>query len=183
MAEDTTRTLDEFVTAIGDGLDELAIPGPRPDRRTVRYYATAGLLDRPRLAGREARYDEHQLWQVLALKRLQAEGVRLGAIAPRLAGRDTAALQTIARDRTPLATAPVEIAPIDPTPGAPTDGTPVPTGPVTQVRIPLAAGIALVVDQSDTPRPPNATETAALTRAAAPLLDLLAHLGLRKESR
>ncbi|WP_051215494.1 MerR family transcriptional regulator [Granulicoccus phenolivorans] len=179
MSDSTTRTLDEFVTAIGAGLDELGIPGPRPDRRTVRYYATAGLVDRPRLAGREARYDEHQLWQVLALKRLQAEGVRLGAIADRLAGRDTAALTALARgDGIPAAGPPVAT---DPHPGP--DGTSQLPAAVTQVRIPLAPGVALVVDRDGTTDPINPTEAAALTRAAAPLLTLLTSLGLRKDPR
>ena len=41
-----------------------------PDARTVRYYTTLGLLDRPRIEGRQARYGERHVLQLLAIKAL-----------------------------------------------------------------------------------------------------------------
>src|SRR6266481_996794 len=36
-----------------------------PDARTVRYYTTLGLLDRPKIEGRQARYGERHVLQLL----------------------------------------------------------------------------------------------------------------------
>jgi DNA-binding transcriptional MerR regulator len=65
-----------------------ALPAPRngqvraiPDDRTVRYYATIGLLDRPStMRGRTALYGKKHVAQVVAIKRLQAMGRSLSEI-------------------------------------------------------------------------------------------------------
>ena len=44
-----------------------------PDRRTIRYYTTLGLIDRPALRGRTALYGRRHLLQLVAIKRLQAQ--------------------------------------------------------------------------------------------------------------
>src|SRR5687768_10844914 len=58
-----------------------------PDVRTIRYYTTLGLLDRPtEMRGRTAYYSRRHLLQLVALKRLQAQGLTLVQIQERMAG-------------------------------------------------------------------------------------------------
>jgi DNA-binding transcriptional MerR regulator len=66
-----------------------------PDARTVRYYTTLGLLDRPRIEGRQARYGERHLLQLLAIKALQALDLPLAEIQQRLYARSDAELKTM----------------------------------------------------------------------------------------
>jgi len=106
-------SLDELVSEAGRllgtlDLDALALDGrvsAAPDARTVRYYTTLGLLDRPRIEGREARYGRRHLLQLAAVKALQAEGLSLGDVQERLYARTdrelTALLEATARRRKP----------------------------------------------------------------------------------
>jgi len=66
-----------------------------PDARTVRYYTTLGLLDRPRIEGRQARYGERHLLQLLAIKALQALDLPLAEIQQRLYARSDAELKAM----------------------------------------------------------------------------------------
>src|ERR1700719_3749146 len=69
-----------------------------PDRRTIRYYTTLGLIDRPaEMRGRTAFYGVRHLLQLVAIKRLQTHGLSLADIQPRLVGRTTSALRLVAR--------------------------------------------------------------------------------------
>jgi len=69
-----------------------------PDRRTIRYYTTLGLLDGPaRMRGRTALYGRRHLLQVVAIKRLQARGMALASIQEELAGLPDAGLSSLAR--------------------------------------------------------------------------------------
>ena len=68
-----------------------------PDPRTIRYYTTLGLLDRPRIVDREARYGWRQVLQLLAIKTLQHDGHGLAAIQQRLYGLTEAELEAILR--------------------------------------------------------------------------------------
>src|SRR4051812_21950447 len=64
-----------------------------PDRRTIRYYTTLGLIDRPAtMRGRTALYGVRHVLQLAAVKRLQAEGLSLAEVQARLVGRTDAAL-------------------------------------------------------------------------------------------
>src|ERR671932_10436 len=57
-----------------------------PDRRTIRYYTTLGLVDRPAaVRGRTALYGRRHLLQLVAIKRLQAEGRSLADVQVELA--------------------------------------------------------------------------------------------------
>jgi DNA-binding transcriptional MerR regulator len=68
-----------------------------PDARVVRWYASIGLVDRPVGGrGRGARYGARHLRQLVAVKRLQAEGWSLADIQARLAGADDDALRLLA---------------------------------------------------------------------------------------
>jgi len=79
-------TLQELVAEVAARI--AALPAPRngqvraiPDDRTVRYYATIGLLDRPSaMRGRTALYGTKHVAQVVAIKRLQAMGRSLSEI-------------------------------------------------------------------------------------------------------
>ncbi len=67
-----------------------------PDARTVRYYTTLGLLDRPGYEGREARYGRRHLVQLVAIKALQAQGLSLSEVQQRLYGRSEQDLLSLA---------------------------------------------------------------------------------------
>jgi hypothetical protein len=83
---DDTWTLTELVEQVAQRL--AALPAPKngqvravPDERTIRYYGTLGLLDRPvATRGRTALYGRRHLAQVVAIKRLQAAGRSLSEI-------------------------------------------------------------------------------------------------------
>jgi DNA-binding transcriptional MerR regulator len=80
------------------GIDDRTVDGrvaPVPDARTVRYYTTLGLVDRPRIVDREARYGPRHVLQLAAVKRLQADGVRLAEVQARLYGRSDAELRSL----------------------------------------------------------------------------------------
>ncbi|MCI0416876.1 MerR family transcriptional regulator [bacterium] len=66
-----------------------------PDSRTVRYYTTLGLLDRPFLEGREARYGRRHILQLLAIKALQGNQIPLSEIQARLYGKTERELESL----------------------------------------------------------------------------------------
>jgi DNA-binding transcriptional MerR regulator len=83
---DELWTLSELVSEVAARIG--ALPAPTngqvravPDERTVRYYGTIGLLDRPLATrGRTALYGRRHLAQVVAIKRLQTMGRSLAEI-------------------------------------------------------------------------------------------------------
>jgi len=95
--------LDELSARVERELEERGLLGAAsdarvsaaPDARTVRYYTTLGLLDRPRIEGRQARYGERHLLQLLAIKALQACDLPLAEIQRRLYGRSDAELKAL----------------------------------------------------------------------------------------
>jgi DNA-binding transcriptional MerR regulator len=84
--------LDAFVAAVSALLRSAPAPADgrvseHPDARTLRYYQTTGLLDRPlRYDGRRAVYGYRHLLQAVAIKLLQGQGLSLGQIQRALAG-------------------------------------------------------------------------------------------------
>ena len=68
--------LEELLAVAGDQLGEQITP------RTVRLYATQGLIDRPTKRGRSAIYGRRQLLQLLLIRSLSRRGLSLLAIAP-----------------------------------------------------------------------------------------------------
>jgi len=69
-----------------------------PDVRTLRWYTSIGLLDRPAaMRGRTGLYGRRHLAQIVAVKRLQADGLTLAEVQQRLIGADDAVLERIAR--------------------------------------------------------------------------------------
>jgi|SRR5271157_1010783 len=68
-----------------------------PDLRTIRYYTTAGLLERPaEMRGRTALYGRRHLLQLVAIKKLQARGLSLTQVQERIAGATDATLRRLA---------------------------------------------------------------------------------------
>ncbi|MEO1270634.1 MAG: helix-turn-helix domain-containing protein, partial [Myxococcota bacterium] len=69
-----------------------------PNARTIRYYTTLGLVDRPvEFRGRTAYYSRRHLLQLVAIKRLQARGMTLETIQERLLGLTSAQLAQLAQ--------------------------------------------------------------------------------------
>jgi DNA-binding transcriptional MerR regulator len=87
MAMDTF-TLDALVSAANATGLPTAADGrvaARVDERLVRYYQSLGLIERPlRYDGRQAVYGQRHLDQVLAVRRLQAEGLTLAQVQARM---------------------------------------------------------------------------------------------------
>jgi len=74
--------LDELLELASDRL------GEEITSRTVRLYATQGLIDRPGREGRSAVYGQRHLLQLLLIRSLARRGLSLSAIAPHVASSD-----------------------------------------------------------------------------------------------
>lgn len=96
-------TLEELSGAVQKRLAEMGLleaqPDGRvaaaPDGRTVRYYGTLGLVDRPRIVEREARYGRRHVLQLVAIKALQAQGLPLADVQRNLYGRSNSELESL----------------------------------------------------------------------------------------
>lgn len=99
----TIRELSEAAAAaLRASADYSGPPNDRvreaPDLRLVRYYTTLGLLDRAlEFRGRTALYGRRHLLQLVAVKRLQAQGLSLADVQRRLCGLPDDDLEAIAR--------------------------------------------------------------------------------------
>ena len=67
-----------------------------PNGRAIRWYQSTGLLRRPVQRGRTAYYGPLHLAEVVAIKRLQADGLSLADVQTRLQSLDDVALQALA---------------------------------------------------------------------------------------
>lgn len=188
-------TLDELVQRVTEEVARLGIPQSNgqvsavPDGRTLRYYATLGLLDRPaEVRGRRAYYGPRHLLQAVAVKALQAEGLPLQEIQHRLAGRSDEELRQLTAR--PAATrfwraAPAPAAPVAPSPAAAPAPVPAPAGAAAApppaepspdpVALRLAPGLTLVLDPQRAPAP---ADLDAIRTAADALVTLTRRLGL-----
>jgi DNA-binding transcriptional MerR regulator len=88
--------LDELIALAGERLDEEISP------RTVRLYATQGLIDRPGKDGRSAVYGQRQLLQLLLIRTLARRGLSLTAIAPLVACGDRELVEQLLQLEDPL---------------------------------------------------------------------------------
>lgn len=107
----TPLTLEELSNEVASNLERYGLLGAQqdqrvsavPDARTIRYYTTLGLIDRPRMDGRQARYGQRHVLQILSIKALQGAALPLAEIQSRLYGRSdaelTAMLSSLAEDR------------------------------------------------------------------------------------
>jgi len=93
--------LEELVQLAGQALNAAPYEGQTsgrvrdvPDARTIRYYTTIGVLDRPlEMRGRTAFYGRRHLLQIVAVKRLQARGMSLVDIQKNVVGADNSTLK------------------------------------------------------------------------------------------
>lgn len=117
MTNEATWTLEQLGERVKGALASGYVPPGSarvravPDARTIRYYGTLGLVDRPALQGRTALYGERHLLQLVAIKRLQAEGLALTQVQERLSGLPTEALRELARVEDLVQPARAEVAP------------------------------------------------------------------------
>jgi DNA-binding transcriptional MerR regulator len=177
--DDATWTLAELAAEVAAALGDAAAPSGQaravPDERAIRYYTTLGLLDRPALRGRTALYGRRHLAQIVAIKRLQAEGRSLAAIQTVLPTLDDGELGRIAGVAVPGRPRPApragfwRDAPAAPSP-APVAAAPT-AGFEAQLALVLAPGVVLHIAAG---RPASAADADAVRAAAAPLLAELA---------
>ncbi len=150
-----------------------------PDRRTLRYYTTLGLIDRPaELRGRTGYYGRRHLLQLVAIKRMQARGLSLAQIQHHLLGLTSQELEALAQvpacspcepekaasGETPTATE----RPFWKEAAAPVAPAALP--PRGWQGVPLTDQVLVLLDAS---RPLREEDLQAIHAAAAPLLDLL----------
>jgi DNA-binding transcriptional MerR regulator len=182
MAATILWTLDELSEAVTQALavdyDGQASKRVRevPDRRTIRYYTTLGLIDRPaEIRGRTAFYGRRHLLQLVSIKRLQADGLSLADVQARLLGRTDAELAEVAR-----LPAGAEQAPPGPTGRRAENFWSRPPAPVAPalLGVPLDDGVTLLMPSA---RTPDEDDLSALRQAAQPLLRLLLARGLLAE--
>jgi DNA-binding transcriptional MerR regulator len=143
-----------------------------PDQRTIRWYSTIGLLDRPTaMRGRTALYDRRHLLQLVAIKRLQADGHTLADVQQRLVGATESTLTDIAR----LPNGQV-------TRSRPRDrfwtAQPAPVTGALVHGVRIADGVTVTFDAAHVP---TQDDIAAITAAAGPLLDVLRGLQPRRD--
>jgi DNA-binding transcriptional MerR regulator len=153
-----------------------------PNSRTIRWYTTIGLVDRPAaMRGRTAMYSRRHLLQLVAVKRLQAAGRALADIQRDLVGATEETLERIA--------VVPQAVPRPARPGRFWAAAPAAAGNSNNddtVNNTVAArvhGIRLndtVTVLLGVTRAPTDDEIAAIEAAAAPLLDLLHGLGLNE---
>lgn len=82
VAPEATYGLEELLVIAGERL------GEKITSRTVRLYATEGLIDRPGKDGRRAVYGQRHLLQLLLIRSLARRGLSLSAIAPLVVAGD-----------------------------------------------------------------------------------------------
>ncbi|HEY2697407.1 MAG TPA: MerR family transcriptional regulator [Pseudonocardiaceae bacterium] len=191
MPTEAQWTIDELAQLVGEalGADYAGQTNGRvrevPDRRTIRWYTTIGLLDRPAaMRGRTALYGRRHLLQLVAVKRLQADGRTIAEVQEALLGAADVTLDELAH-LAELPVAPPSAARLA-SPAAPParfwaarPASPSPNAAlIPGVR--LANGVTLVLDGA--PRPLDAADLTAIADAATALLDVLHERGLATES-
>src|SRR3954468_20291971 len=95
-------TLPEFAAVAANAVQASgAVPDNRqakaiPAERMVRYYTARGLLPRPGTRGRALTYGRTHLIRLVAVKRLQGQGLSLDEITERLDAMPQAELEALA---------------------------------------------------------------------------------------
>jgi len=191
---DILWTLPELVAEVAARI--AALPAPKngqvravPDDRTVRYYVTLGLLDRPSaMRGRTALYGMRHAAQVVAIKRLQTMGRSLSEIQQLWPTLDDVTLARMSGVELPIAAKPAraEFWKREPGPSAaePAVATgpeqpmasvaPVPMAGSVELRIELAPGVVLSLSADGESVVVSPADVRAVRAAAAPLLAELA---------
>jgi DNA-binding transcriptional MerR regulator len=111
-------TMPEFAEAAARAVQASgAVPDNRqakavPAARMIRYYTARGLLPRPGTRGRALVYGRRHLLQMVAIKRLQGQGMALDEIARRLEAISDSDLKDLAA--VPDKTIPADLGEVDP---------------------------------------------------------------------
>lgn len=136
-------TLDQLTAIVAAALGRLRILQPNgqvaeaPNGRTVRWYQSIGLLAKPEQRGRVAFYGPSHLRQLVAIKRLQAQGMPLAQVQHALLGRTDLDIAAIADVPAELEVeAPVRFWAVD---------IPLPDEPATRVAFDHPSGVTLIV--------------------------------------
>ena len=186
-------TLAELVGRAGRALADVRAPNGRvtglPDARMIRWYSTIGIVDKPSgFRGRTALYGQRHLLQLVAIKRMQADGRPLAEIQASLAGATEKVLHRVAGvpedlpDATDAADAVDAVDVVDtvdgadPVPPRPRfwAGRPAAHAPLGTLHgVSLPGGATLLV-----PATVHPDQAAAIRRAAQPLLEYLSAHGL-----
>ena len=190
-------TQGELVQRVAAALAGPAYPGAPngrvrdvPDRRTVRWYTTIGLVDRPAgMRGRTALYGPRHLLQIVAIKRLQAQGRSIAEIQAELVGATDSTLRRVAAVGDEVLSGAAVEEPVASKPPrterfwaeSPAAATPERTGGVAdgvtvRAAVDLPGGALLLLPGP--PGRPDEEDLRAIHTAARPLLDLLAERGL-----
>jgi len=176
---------DRVADLLADGYDGQRNGRVRelPNGRTIRWYTTIGLVDRPLATkGRVALYGRRHALQLAAIKQLQAAGMSLAEIQERLLGASDEHLAGIADTRIDIVQMPpgVEVRLDDFWRHRHIETK---TDTVTNVVPAFRVGDSVTVLLDGTTRPLDEADIAELTAAARPLLDAIDRLGLspRKE--
>ena len=196
-----TWTLSELVAEAATRLE--ALPTPKngqvravPDERTIRYYGTIGLLDRPAaMRGRTALYGRRHLAQVVAIKRMQTLGRSLAEIQTLWPTLDDGTLGRMSGVQVATGKAKpsrkdfwkreAEVVPSEPpamtaAPSPPmlAPSIPIPSSSAT-INVPLDSGVSIVIALADDAAVSlSPADVRALRAAAAPLVAELANRGL-----
>lgn len=174
-------TLPELVDQVAERL--AALPAPKngqvravPDERTVRYYGTIGLLDRPvAMRGRTALYGSRHLAQVVAIKRLQSSGKSLAEIQELWPTLDDPTLARMSGVTLPIATKRAARKEFWKAAPAPTSPPSTISAPV-ELRLQLAPNVTLTIAVDETTALAlSQADVRALRAAAAPLVTELAN--------
>jgi DNA-binding transcriptional MerR regulator len=193
-------TMDELVDRVREALaaEYPGAPNGRvrdvPDRRAIRWYSTIGLIDRPLgMRGRTALYGPRHLQQLVAIKRMQAEGRSLAQIQADFTWLTPEGLSDVSRVPDHLLTGhgppPDEPGPrrhrfwadrptddrptADPPAAVAHEATEAPEAPAPVHGVALGGGAILLL-----PHPVADRDRHDVAVAAAPLLDLLESRGL-----
>ena len=197
-----TWTLSELVAEAATRLE--ALPTPKngqvravPDERTIRYYGTIGLLDRPAaMRGRTALYGRRHLAQVVAIKRMQSAGHSLADIHAMWSTLDDVTLSRMSgvqvatgkakparkdfwkREAEMVPSEPPAIAAAPTSPPTLAPSSPMPPSSTT-INVPLDGNVSIVIALADDAAVSlSPADVRALRAAAAPLVAELANRGL-----
>ncbi|WP_433795713.1 MerR family transcriptional regulator [Actinoplanes sp. CA-252034] len=134
-----------------------------PDRRSIRWYTTIGLVDRPLgTRGRTVLYGPRHLLQLVAIKRRQAAGRTLAEIQEELAGASEETLAAVAR-------VPERVLVLDEPPPSPAPA----RGPFWKASPPAPDPLSFTADAfaSAAEASPTGTSSADTAQAARPATD------------
>jgi DNA-binding transcriptional MerR regulator len=184
---DASWTISELSERVADALATSGeLPGGKaravPDERAIRYYTTLGLIDRASLKGRTAYYGARHLAQLVAIKKMQADGASLADIQALLPAIDDARLTeltgvTLAPRPAPAArqdfwrTPAVASATAEPEPGSDRTAHALQASFAAEHVLELAAGVRLAISAS---RVPTDADADAVRAAASAVLAELA---------